>query len=128
MPLTCMRPGDWFLFYSPRKEFQQKISKNNPPLQSFTGLGKIVGDKVYQIKMGNGFNPWRIDVKFIKDVKELPIKRLIDQLSFITNKKNWGVFFKYGFLEIKSKKDFQLIAKNMKVNFNELSENVSEIN
>ena len=55
-----------------------------------------------------GFVPFRRDINFLT-CKEIEIRPLIDQLTFITNKKNWGYSFRYGHLKI-TEEDFQRIS------------------
>jgi len=80
--------------------------------QKFTGISRVLRDIPYQFNMENGFAPWRMDVKFEKDAKETPIKPLIDLLTFISDKKKWGMKFRYGHFQIPSE-DFCIIAKAM---------------
>lgn len=106
-PLKRMTAGDYILNYSPTVSLEGK-----EPCQSFTAIGKISTGKSYQVDMGNGFTPFRMDVSWIK-CKELSIRPFIETLSFITDSKRWGYKFRFGHFEI-PEEDFQLIAKEMK--------------
>lgn len=44
--------------------------------------------------------------------REVPIRPLIDDLEFISNKRHWGAAFRFGLREI-PETDFQLIAIRM---------------
>lgn len=105
-PLKRMRAGDWVIFYSPKLEYDKPEK-----LQCFTAIGKIQDENIYQFDMGNGFVPFRRDVKFLpaQDVSILP---LIDELSFIKDKTHWGAPFRFGTVEI-PERDFHLIAGKM---------------
>jgi predicted RNA-binding protein len=46
--------------------------------------------------------------------KEVPIKPLIDALSFIKSKTHWGAAFRFGYLKVPAH-DFSLIAEAMGV-------------
>ena len=66
---------------------------------------------VASTRMGDGFIPFRRDVKYLECV-DLPIQPLIPALTFIENKTSWGNFFRLGFFEI-PKADFDLMAGRM---------------
>jgi predicted RNA-binding protein len=107
-PLKRISSGDWIIYYSPTEVFGKK-----EPCRKFTALGRIKDKDPYQFKMSEDFIPWRRDVTFLKS-KDLPIEPLIDELSFIKDKKHWGYIFRYGLFAIPFE-DFQLIAPKMGV-------------
>jgi hypothetical protein len=107
-PLQRMHAGDWLLYYSPVTNLQTR-----EPCRCFTAIGRIKPGEIYQYDMGNGFVPYRLDVEYIR-ARETPIQPLIERLSFIKNKKNWGYVFRFGQVEI-PKEDFELIAREMGV-------------
>lgn len=109
-PLKRMRPNDWVIFYSP------KLSMNgDEKCQSFTAIGQIANEQVYQFQMAEDFIPYRRDVNFY-ECDEVSILPLIDELSFIQNKKSWGYPFRFGFLEI-TERDFNKISVEMLENY-----------
>jgi hypothetical protein len=101
-----MKKGDWIIYYSPTIKFGEK-----EPCRSFTAIGQITGDKPYAFRMSDDFIPYRIDVKFFPG-QETPIIPLLDELSFIQDKKKWGFPFRRGCFSI-SETDFVLIANEM---------------
>ncbi|MFN8381150.1 MAG: EVE domain-containing protein [Anaerolineales bacterium] len=105
-PLKRMQVGDGIVYYSPKVEFE-----GNEKLQAFTAIGTVTGETVYQFDMGEGFIPYRRDVKY-KECNEVPILPLVPALTFIKDKKSWGYMFRFGFFEI-PKIDFDLIASQM---------------
>jgi hypothetical protein len=107
-PLKRLNSGDWLVYYSPR----MAMNSGNV-LQSFTAIGQILAGEPYLFDLGNGFVPYRRDVRFIP-AEETPIRLLLDDLSFIKNKKSWGYVFRFGLLEI-PESDFQRIAVAMNV-------------
>ena len=110
-PLKRMKSGDRIVYYSSKLEFEGTGAAN--VCQRFTAIGTVKSDdKPYQVEMTPEFKPWRINVNFEKDAKEVSVRDLVDKLDFITNKKNWGMAFRYGFREI-SEADFQLIENEM---------------
>lgn len=109
-PLKRMKAGDGLIYYSPRESYP-----DGAPLQAFTALGFIRTGAVYEHDMTPegvpGFVPWRIDVDY-RPVQPVPIKPLIAQLDFITDKTHWGAAFRFGQVKI-SEADFFKIAGEM---------------
>ncbi|UFH57085.1 EVE domain-containing protein [Spirosoma sp. KNUC1025] len=105
-PLLRIKPNDWVVFYSPKQ-----VLERDEKCQSFTAIGQVRDDDIYQVELADDFAPFRRNVTFFlgKDVSILP---LINTLDFIQNKKSWGYPFRVGFFEI-GKKDFDLIYKQM---------------
>jgi predicted RNA-binding protein len=111
-PLKRMNAGDWIIYYSPTEIFGQK-----EPCRKFTAIGQIKDKEPYQFKVNDDFIPWRCEVNFLK-AQDIEIGSLINDLSFIKNKKQWGFIFRYGLFAIPLG-DFKLIASNMGVPLNE---------
>lgn len=105
-PLKRMKKGDWIIYYSSKERLGQR-----EPCQRFTAIGEIVGDDIYQFEMAPGFIPYRRDVQF-SQAKEVEIRPMLGQLSFIKDVSKWGFPFRYGHLEI-PEQDFRLIAELM---------------
>lgn len=108
-PLRRLKPNDWVVYYSPTVTFGGKDK-----LQSFTAIGQIKENEPYQVDMGNGFCPFRRDVRWFES-EEAAIIPLLNQLDFTKNKKNWGYQFRFGLLEI-SDLDMQQISVAMRIN------------
>lgn len=105
-PAKRLRQGDYIVYYSPKVTMD-----GNEPYQKFTAIGQVKDDEVYQVDMGNGFEPFRKNIDYFK-AQHLPIKPLIEKFPFIKNKCSWGVVFRYGFLKI-DKESFEIIARGM---------------
>ena len=105
-PLEKMSVGDGIVFYSPLATF-----KGVDKLQSFTAIGRVVGEASYRFEMAPNFIPFRRDVAY-SSATEVPIRPLLDELEFTKGKVNWGYQFRFGHFEI-SEADFMLIAKHM---------------
>jgi len=109
-PLKRMKAGDGLIYYSPRESYP-----DGTPLQAFTALGFIQTGEVYAYDMTAdgvpGFVPWRMDVDYL-DTQIAPIKPLISQLEFISDKTRWGAVFRFGQLKI-GKADFERITHAM---------------
>lgn len=105
-PLKRMSVSDWIIYYSPKELFEEAA-----PCQKFTAIGEVVGSEVYPFEMFPGFVPYRRDIRFLK-ATDVPIRPLLEQLSFIKDKNKWGYAFRFGHIEI-PKSDFELIATKM---------------
>ena len=105
-PLQKLHAGDGFVYYSPKTSYP-----TGEPLQMFTAIAVVKGGEIYQGTMGDDLHPFRLDVQYL-DSKEVPIKPLIDQLSFIKDKVHWGAAFRFGNLKV-SAQDFKIIAEAM---------------
>jgi len=111
-PLKKTKAGDFLIYYAPKIE----LGKDGP-YQKFVAIGRIKTGEPYQVKLSEDFEPYRLDVEYLK-AEEAEIKPLIEELDFIKNKRSWGYAFRFGQIEI-SKADFELIAKAMKIKIKE---------
>ncbi len=105
-PLERMRPGDGFVYYSPRTEHP-----SGPPVQAFTAIGKVCAGDIFQADAEDGMKPFRRGVEYLP-AQPAPIKPMIDSLSFIRSKDHWGAAFRFGFLRV-PEEDFARIAAAM---------------
>jgi predicted RNA-binding protein len=105
-PLRRVHPGDWLIYYSPGTR-----RDGGDPVQAFTGIGEVEGDEVFQADVGGGVAPWRRRIAF-RSCREVPIRPLIQRLSFIHDKQRWSYVFRRGLVEI-PRADFVLIAAEM---------------
>lgn len=106
-PLRRVQPGDRIIYYSPTATFRGKEK-----LQAFTAIGIAKDQEPYQFDMGEGFCPFRRDVKWLK-ARDAPIAPLLDRLDFSAGKRNWGYQFRFGLFEI-DEHDLQIIAAAMR--------------
>ena len=106
-PVEKLQAGDYMIFYSPKTSLE-----NGKSVQAFTAVAKIKERDVYRVIINENFQPYRKDAEY-EDCQEVPIKPLIEQLEFITNKKHWGFKFRSGLFEI-NQHDFELIYELMK--------------
>ena len=98
--LKRLATGDWLAFYSPKTTL-----RDGERLQAFTAIGRVADDELYQVEMAPGFVPWRRNVSFLRG-SETPIAPLIDELTFIKDKRRWGYVFRFGLFEI-PQEDFE---------------------
>ncbi len=106
--LKRLKVGDWLVFYSPKTGL-----RNGDKLQAFTAMGEVADDELYQVEMSPGFRPWRRNMRFA-DCAQTQIGPLIDELTFIKDKRRWGYVFRFGLFEI-PEPDFELIRRAMGV-------------
>jgi hypothetical protein len=107
-PLRRLKADDGIVYYSPVTQMGGKDR-----LQSFTTLGYVRDDRVYQVEMAPGFTPFRRDVAYLP-AQSASIQPLLDILEFTQGKSSWGYSFRFGLLEI-SPDDFLTIASAMGV-------------
>ncbi|MEJ8853799.1 EVE domain-containing protein [Variovorax robiniae] len=115
-PLKRIAPGDRVAYYSPATVFG-----GTDKLQSFVSIGVVQPGEPYTAEMGNGFVPWRRDVKYAKaaEAAEAPIAPLIEAFEFVEDPKRWGAKFRFGLFEV-SAHDMRLIADAMRADVNSL--------
>jgi DNA-binding MarR family transcriptional regulator/predicted RNA-binding protein len=104
--LKRLKADDWLVFYSPKTSLQ-----DGEPVQAFTAIGRVLDEDLYQVEQAPGFTPWRRNVEFVTGI-EAPIRPLIDQLSFIKDKRRWGYMFRTGLFKI-PQEDFAAISQAM---------------
>jgi len=75
-PLQRIRAGDGVTYYSPAETIGGKDR-----LQSFTTIGRVRDEEVYQGVMGGDFTPWRRNVDYV-EASDAPIALLLDELEF----------------------------------------------
>ena len=106
-PLLRIHPGDRVAIYSPAQQLGAR-----EPLQAFTALGVVLEGEPYEVDMGNGFVPFRRDVRFAQG-EPAPIRPLLDTLSFAQPRASWGAKFRYGLFTVNDD-DLRVIARAMR--------------
>ena len=107
IPLKRMKNNDVIIYYSPTKELGVKDK-----FQSFSAIGKLIDDTIYQVFMTSDFSPYRRNVEFYTEITPVNIHKLLYDLDFITDVQHYGQKFRYGLFEI-TKKDALTIWKAM---------------
>lgn len=102
-PLTRMRAGDEFVYYSPREGIRE-----GAVLKSLTALGEIADDEIYQAEQGE-FRPFRRRVTFDPAARVTPIAGLPLEL---TSRPNWGYALRLGLVPL-SEHDIGVIREAM---------------
>jgi EVE domain len=105
-PLKRVSAGDRVAYYSPTTELGRADK-----LQSFVSIGVVHGHTPYEADMGDGFVPWRRNVRYA-EAHEAPILPLIDQFNFVEDPTQWGYKFRFGLFEV-DEHDIRLIAGAM---------------
>ncbi len=101
--IARMHPGDMVVYYSPKVRYG-----GDQVLHAFTAIGEITGEEVFQVEETPDFKPFRRKVHYIT-TGEVGIIPLIQDLTFIRNKRLWGFPFRSGLFEI-GKEDFDRIS------------------
>jgi hypothetical protein len=101
------QPGDGMIFYSPRTELH-----GGAPVRQFTALATITGNRPYQVRISEDFQPWRLAVQF-HPCTRIEAKPLVEHLSFIKDPGHWGLPFRRGLFTI-PQDDFAFIADRMR--------------
>ena len=105
-PLARMQDGDVFIAYSPKTDMNE-----GDPLRAFTAIGIIHGPLV-QFDMGGGFIPFRRNVRWFREAKEISLNSLRSKLAFVRDV-GWGMRAKSGHFEIDAR-DANVIADAMR--------------
>lgn len=106
--LSRLQREEQIAFYSPRTAMG-----SGETLQEFTGLATVTGEAPYHVEMSADFPPWRLEVEFA-DLTPAPIRPLIEELSFISDPKRWGLPSRRGLFEVEAG-DIDLIRTAMAV-------------
>lgn len=100
--------GDAFIYYAPKSGIGE-----GETIQAFVALGTVISNAPYQRKWAHtDFTAWVHDAAY-EDIREVPTKPMLDDLSFITNPRYWGMAFRRGLFQIEQQ-DFEVIAKAMR--------------
>ncbi|MFV2033855.1 MAG: EVE domain-containing protein [Halocynthiibacter sp.] len=95
--------GDRVIFYAPKTDF------DGEPVQAFVCLATVTGAAPRQLPMpGTDFRPWALDAAFER-IREMPIRPMLHDLTFIKNPRYWGMAFRRSLFQISSV-DFDHIA------------------
>ncbi len=99
--VSRLSPGDRFAYYSPREGY-----KEGAVVQAFVALGTVEDGDSFEVDF-NGSPGWvrpaRTDI-----FARTAVKPLLDELSFVSNPKYWGMAFRRSLFEI-SAEDFAVI-------------------
>lgn len=106
-PLKRMSKNDVIIYYSSTKELGVKDR-----FQSFSAIGRLIDDDIYQFSMTETFSPYRRNVEFYTSITPVNIHSILYHLDFITDVQHYGQKFRYGLFEI-TKKDAMTIWKAM---------------
>jgi hypothetical protein len=105
-PLKRIAPGDRVACYAPAT-----VYGGTDKLQSFVSIGIVQAGEPYQADAGEGFVPWRRDVRYAA-AHQAPIAPLIESFDFVEDPKRWGAKFRFGLFEINAH-DMSRIARAM---------------
>jgi hypothetical protein len=104
--LELLHAGDGYITYSPRT-----ADPKGEPLQAFTALGFVRDGKLYRESASDGSQAFRLAVDYVA-TRPAPVKPMLEELTFIRNRRYWGAAFRFGALRIGGP-DFTRIATAM---------------
>lgn len=85
--VKSLKKGDWIVYYSPRDKMV-----DGDAVQAFTTIGQVTSEAPYQVEQKAGFYPHRVDVDYLQDAKETPIRLLLDDLELTRGRgSSWGI-------------------------------------
>ena len=105
-PLRRLRAGDRVACYSPTVAFGGSEKR-----QAFTAVGVVRDEHVYQVDMGDGFQPFRRAVDW-RPCVAASIHGLRERLELTRGKQNWGYAFRFGLIAV-SEPDMDVIFEAM---------------
>ncbi len=95
--VETLDPGDRVIYYAPRADFK------GDPVQAFVAHAEITGDAAEERQFpGTDFTA-ATRVAHYDDVTQVPVRPMLDSLSFVKNPKHWGMAFRSGKFEIGAK-------------------------
>lgn len=101
-PVKSLASGDAVILYAPKTDFA------GDPVQAFVAHARITGEAPYRRDFQAGFIAWVRDAVY-DDIGEVPVRPLLNDLSFVKSKAHWGMAFRQGKFEI-PESDYTRIA------------------
>lgn len=103
-PVEKLGVGDRFVYYSPKTGINE-----GDTVQAFTAIGEVTGETAFEKQWaGTDFTAWVREARFTP-IDPIPVKPMLEDLSFVTNPRYWGMAFRRGQFEI-SEDDYLRIA------------------
>jgi hypothetical protein len=103
---SACSPADGVAFYSPRATYP-----DGAPLQAFTAIGRVGDGPIFEAEAIDPAPAFRRSARYF-EATPVPIKPLLERLSFIRNKEHWGAAFRFGVVRV-PREDFAAIAAAM---------------
>ena len=104
-PVARMAKGDRVAYYAPRTDFE------GDPVQAFVALATVTDAAPFEAPLVDEATAWVRAARYRK-VREAPVKPMLDELSFVTNPRHWGMAFRRSHFEV-TEADFARIARAM---------------
>lgn len=108
--VKSLRKGDWIVYYSPRERMG-----DGETVQAFTTIGRVTSEAPYRFEQAMDFNPYRVDVDYMKAARTASIKPLLHELRLTRDYgANWGIVMR-GPKRSLQEQDMRRIAQAMGV-------------
>jgi hypothetical protein len=117
-PLKRIKPGDRVAYYSP-----SELMRRPDGLQSFTALGIVLDSPVHQVDMGDGFRPFRREVRYF-DAQPASVRPLIERQGFALSGTKWGSRLRFGLIDI-DEASMDMIAQAMNARMSRVEARIS---
>jgi hypothetical protein len=104
--LSQMAEGDWLAYYSPRESHREAT-----PCRRFTAIGRVAKGRISTAGGSEDMVGHRRPMRYLRCFP-VPASAPVRSLSFVRNRKKWGVSFRRGFFEVK-RDDFAVVARAM---------------
>lgn len=102
-----VKPGDWVAYYSPRDGMNEGAER-----RQFVAIGRVRPGEPQERRMAGGMG-WSRAVAWLQ-AAPADVYPLLDRLSFVTNRRHWGMYFRKSLFAV-SETDFVRIAAAMGV-------------
>lgn len=108
--VKSLKKGDWIVYYSPREGMGE-----GKAVQAFTTIGRVTSEAPYRAAQAMDFNPYRVDVDYLKDARPALIKPLLNKLHLTRDHvASWGMVMRGPKCRIEEE-DMRRIAEAMGV-------------
>lgn len=84
--IRALGQGDILIYYASRERLD-----GGAPVRAFVAMGEVVTPEPYRAQQGEGFCPWRHDMRYF-EAREAPIHPLLEELDFTRGRgRHWGM-------------------------------------
>lgn len=101
--VRSLEVGDSVIFYAPREE------PDGAPVQAFVALAEVTGAEPRESDFYMGRTGWLRDARFLMTA-EVPVKPMLEDLTFVKNKTHWGMTFRGGRFRIPGEDHARIVA------------------
>ena len=105
--VASLQLGDWLIYYAPRETLD-----GGDAVQAFVAAGRVFSGAPYQVDVGSGFRPHRVDVAY-EAGQPAAVRPLLSKLDLTRDLgSHWGAAFRTSKRRL-TERDARLIAAAM---------------